>query len=113
MLKHVLTEHWKYEDQLKNRWNENTASIMIIMGMMDSKRKIKDTMDTNMQIISEQANASKTNIAGIRNSNGGPLDMKMNMISRRVLVMKKDATGPMVGTPDTNRIMDMSLTNGK
>ena len=110
MLKHVLTEHWKYEDQLKNRWDENTASIMIIMGIVDSKRRIKDT---NMQIISEQAVASKTNIPGIRNSPGGPLAMKMNMISRRVLAMKKDTTGPMVGTPDTNRIMDMSLINGK
>ena len=74
MLKHVLTEHWKYEDQLKNRWNENTASIMIIMGMMDSKRRIKDTMDTNMQIISKQADSSLATIAGIRDSHGGPLE---------------------------------------
>ena len=94
MLKHVLTEHWKYEDPLKNRWNKNTASIMIIMGMMDSKRRIKDTTDTNMQIRSEQADTSRTSIAGIRD-------------------MMKDTTGPMGGNPATNRIMDMSLTNGK
>ena len=74
MLKLVLTEHWKYEDQLKNRWKENTVSILIIRGMMDSKRRIKVTMDTNMQIISEKADTSRTNIAG-------PLAMKMNMIS--------------------------------
>ena len=110
MLKHVLTEHWKYEDQLKNRWNENTASIMIIMEMMDSKRRIKDT---NMQIISKQADSSLATIAGIRDSHGGTLDMKMNMMDRGVLDMKKDTMGPMGGILAINRTTDMSLTNGK
>ena len=82
------------------------VSILIIRGMMDSKRRIKVTMDTNMQIISEKSDTRRTNIAR-------PLAMKMNMISIQALDMKKDTSGPMGGTLAVNRTMDMSMTNGK
>ena len=113
MLKHVLPEHKKYNDLLKNRWNKSKASILTVWGMMDTKAMANDTMDTNMLTISERTDSSRTATASIRSRHGGHLDMKMNMISIEALNMKKDYTGLMGGTLAINRTMDMLLTNGK
>jgi hypothetical protein len=78
--------------EVKNRCNKNKAKIMILWGMMDSKARSKDTMDTNLQNTKKQEDKHRTNIAHIRNSPGGPLDMKMNMINIKALDMTKDTT---------------------
>jgi hypothetical protein len=71
MIHYVLTKHRKYTDQLKNRWNENRTRIV------DSKARSKDTMNTNLQTTKTQEDTSSISSISL----GGPLAMKMNMIS--------------------------------